>query len=267
MKFVERRIADERVVRLIRKWLTAGVWENGRVTWTEEGTPQGAAISPLLANVYLHYVFDDWAQAWRSTQAHGDVVAVRFADDFIVGFQHKTDAERFRAELVERFRQFGLALHPDKTRLIEFGRFADRDRSNRGDGLPESFDFLGFTHRCGKTRNGKFLVVRRTMRKRLVAKLRAVKTDLLRRLHLPLPQLGAWLRSVVQGHFRYYGVPTNSGSLTAFRFRLVALWRRVLGRRSHRGRVTWERMRRIAARWLPLPRICHPWPAERFGVP
>ena len=266
VKFVEHRIADRRVVRLIQKWLKAGVLEDGKRTWREEGTPQGASVSPLLANVYLHYVFDLWVQRWRKTQAHGDVIVVRFADDFIVGFQHRAEAERFLAELRERFAKFGLELHPEKTRLLEFGPYAAERRRRAGKGKPETFDFLGFTHICGKKRNGRFTVVRQTIRKRLQAKLHEVKAELRRRLHDPISQVGTWLGQVVGGHTRYYGVPMNSPAIALFRFRVGWLWHRALARRSHTGHVSWERMRRLVERWLPPARICHPYPLRRLGV-
>src|SRR6266498_3934905 len=264
--FVEHRIGDKRVIRLIRKWLTAGVLEDG--TWTEvdQGTPQGGSLSPLLANAYLHYVFDLWVQQWRKKRAHGDVVVVRFADDFIVGFQHRTDAERFLVELKERFLKFGLELHPEKTRLLEFGRFAAENRQRRGEGKPETFNFLGFTHLCGKTRDGRFTVVRQTMRQRLQAKLKAVATELRRRLHEPIPDVGAYLRAVVRGHYQYYGVPWNTYAIRAFRHAIGRLWRQALARRSQTARVTWTRMGRLIARWLPPARVCHPYPWVRFAV-
>jgi group II intron reverse transcriptase/maturase len=256
VKFVEHRIADRRVVRLIQKWLNAGVLEDGTRTRSEQGTPQGGSASPLLANVYLHYVFDLWVQKWRRTQARGDVIVVRFADDIVAGFQHKSDAERFRAELAERFSKFGLTLHPDKTRLIEFGPFAARNRKGRGQGKPETFDFLGFTHICGKKRsNGRFTVLRQTMRTRLQAKLHEVKTELRRRMHDSVPEVGKWLKSVLVGHMRYYGVPMNSRALHLFRSQAVRLWCRTLRRRSQRSRTTWERMYRLEKRWLPPARI------------
>jgi RNA-directed DNA polymerase len=266
VKFVEHRIADQRVVRLIQKWLNAGVLEDGTRTRSEEGTPQGGSISPLLANVYLHYVFDLWVRRWRRTQAHGDVVVVRYADDIIVGFQHRVEAERFLAELRERFARFGLVLHPEKTRLLEFGSNAAESRRRVGEGKPETFDFLGFTHICGKKRNGRFTVVRQTSRKRVQAKLSEVKAELRRRLHDPIPQVGGWLRLVVGGHIRYYGVPMNSSALHMFRHQVAWLWQRALARRSHTGRVSWERMQRLFDRWLPPARICHPYPLRRLGV-
>lgn len=267
LKFVEHRIADKRVLRLLRKWLAAGVMENGSVTQGVEGTPQGATISPLLANVYLHYVFDLWAQQWRKARARGEMIVVRYADDFLVGFQHHADAERFLSELRERLRRFALELHPDKTRLLAFGRFAARQRRERGErGSPEIFHFLGFTHVCGRTRQGSFGLVRRTMASRMRAKLKEVKAKLMRRRHRPIAEQGAWLGQVVRGHFAYYAVPTNIHALKAFRAQVQRHWRFALSRRSQRGRVTWERMNRLAARWLPPVRIAHPWPSERFAV-
>jgi group II intron reverse transcriptase/maturase len=266
IRFIEHRVADRRVVRLIQKWLAAGVLEDGHTTVSEVGTVQGGSVSPLLANLYLHYVFDLWVQRWRTTQAHGDVVVVRFADDFVVGFQHRAEAERFLAELRERFARFGLTLHPEKTRLIEFGRYARPARRGRGDGKPETFNFLGFTHSCAKTRKGQFTVLRQTIRTRLQAKLSAVKAELRQRLHQPVPEQGAYLRAVVLGHNRYYGVPMNGPALHAFRAALVPLWWRVLRRRSQGNHLTWRRMGAYATRWLPTPRICHPYPRVRFAV-
>ncbi len=268
VKFVEHRVADRRVVRLIQKWLSAGVLEDGEWTRSEVGTVQGGSISPLLANIYLHYVFDLWAHRWRERQARGDVIIVRFADDFVMGFQHRQEAERFLAELRERFAKFGLALHPDKTRLIEFGRFADRDRRGRGDGKPASFNFLGFTHICGKTRAGKFALRRQTMRTRLQAKLKELYEELQRRRHRPIREQGAYVQAVVRGHVRYYGVPCNGPALSAFRAAVAWLWRKALRRRSQRARrrLTWDRMKRYLTRWLPPARICHPWPSQRLTV-
>jgi len=266
VKFVEHRIADRRVVRLIQKWLNAGVLEDGTRTRSEEGTPQGGSASPLLANIYLHYVFDLWVQWWRTTQARGDMIVVRYADDFIVGSQHRSEAERFLAELRERFRKFSLELHPDKTRLLEFGPFAAENHRRSGRGKPETFNFLGFTHICGKKRNGRFTVLRQTRRDRLQAKLNEVKAELRRRWHDPIPAVGQWLRSVVGGHIRYYGVPMNSQALSVFRYRVGWLWQRALSRRSQTGRVSWERMRRLIDQWLPPARVCHPYPLRRVGV-
>jgi RNA-directed DNA polymerase len=267
VKFVEHRIADRRVVRLIQKWLSAGVLEEGKHLRVEEGTPQGGSASPLLANIYLHYVFDLWVQAWRRKRAHGDVIVVRFADDIVLGFQVKSDAEQFWAELTKRFRKFALELHPEKTRLLEFGPFAVANRKRRREGKPETFNFLGFTHICGKKRsNGMFTVVRQTIRKRLQAKLSEVKTELRRRLHHPVPEVGQWLRSVVSGHFRYFGVPMNAPALHIFRLQIGWLWHRALSRRSQNGRILWDRMRRLINRWLPAVRVYHPYPLRRMGV-
>jgi RNA-directed DNA polymerase len=267
VKFLEHRIADRRVVRLIQKWLNAGVLEDGKRMQVEEGTPQGGSISPLMANLYLHYVFDLWVQAWRRKQARGEMIVVRFADDIVLGFQYPSEAERLRQELAERLGKFGLELHPEKTRLLEFGPFAAENRKRRGQGKPETFDFLGFTHICvTKRSNGRFTVQRQTIRKRLQAKLGEVKAELRRRMHDPIPEVGRWLNAVVRGHIRYYGVPTNSAALNLFRFQAGWLWHRVLSRRSQNGRVTWDRMRRLIARWLPPARICHPYPLQRLGV-
>ena len=266
LKFVEHRIADQRVQRHIRKWLNAGVMEDGKRTRVEKGTPQGGSISPLLANVYLHYVFDLWAHQWRQRQARGDVVIVRYADDFTVGFQYRNEAERFLAELRQRFRKFSLELHPTKTRLMEFGRYAARNRQVRGEGKPESFDFLGFTHSCDKTRNGKFIVLRQTMRKRMRAKLREIKLELRRRMHHPIPEVGQWLRSVLTGHFRYFAVPRNQRKLSAFKYQVYCLWFRTLRRRSQRHRISGDRMNRLTARWFPPDRVLHPYPEQRLRV-
>jgi len=265
VKFIEHRIGDRRVVRLIQKWLKAGVLEGGKRTTSEMGTPQGGSISPLLANIYLHYVFDLWAHRWRRKQARGDVVIVRYADDFVVGFEHRQEAERFLTELRERFTKFGLELHPDKTRLIEFGRYAEKNRRDRGDGKPETFDFLGFTHICGKTRKGWFTVLRQTMRKRWQTKLKEVKAELQRRMHWPIPEQGAYLRSVVAGHIRYYGVPMNGAAIGAFWMAVGRLWWRALRRRSQKGRrLKGDRMGLYIQRWLPPARICHPYPHVRL---
>jgi len=267
VRFIEHRIADRRVVRLIQKWLNAGVLEDGKRIRKEEGTPQGGSASPLLANIYLHYVFDLWAQAWRRKQAHGDMIVVRYADDIVAGFQSEADAKQFLAELTERFRKFSLELHSDKTRLLEFGPFAARNRKRRGEGKPETFDFLGFTHICGKKRsNGYFTVLRQTIRKRLQAKLNSVKAELRQRMHAPVQDTGKWLRSVVSGHIRYYGVPMNSHALKTFRFKVGWLWHRALSRRSQNGRVPWDRMRRLIDRWIPPVRVYHPFPLRRMGV-
>ena len=267
IKFLQHRIADRRVLRLIRKWLNAGVLEDGKRTFSKTGTVQGGSISPLLANVYLHYVFDLWTQQWRNRQAKGDVIVVRYADDFLVGFQSKTEAEAFLVALRERLTRFGLELHPDKTRLIEFGPFADHNRRGRGQGKPETFNFLGFTHICSRKRsNGRFTVLRQTQRSRLQGKLAEVKAELKRRMHDPVPELGQWLGSVLRGHLQYYGVPMNAPALNLFRFQVARLWHRTLCRRSQKGRVLWERMNRLIQRYLPPARICHPYPLRRMGV-
>ncbi|MDA8285246.1 MAG: reverse transcriptase domain-containing protein [Actinomycetota bacterium] len=265
-KFLGHRIADKRVLRLIRKWLNAGVIEDGSWSETPEGSPQGASASPLLANVYLHYVFDRWARRWRRQHAHGDVIIVRFADDLVAGFEHREDAQRFLADLRERFAKFGLELHPEKTRLIEFGRFAAQRRRARGLGKPETFDYLGFTHICGKTREGRFKLKRITISKRLRAKLAEVKDQLKRRRHQPIPEQGRWLASVVRGHLAYYAVPGNSRALRAFRDQATRHWFKALRRRSQRHRLDWETMHRLAARWLPPVRIVHPYPGVRFDA-
>jgi group II intron reverse transcriptase/maturase len=267
VKFIEHRIGDRRIVRLIQKWLNAGVLEEGKRIQSETGTVQGGSISPLLANVYLHYVFDLWGQRWRNTQARGEVIVVRYADDFIVGFQHKEEAERFIKDLRERFAKFGLELHSEKTRLIEFGPWAAENRRRKGQGKPQTFDFLGFTHICGRKRsNGYFTVVRQSMRKRLQAKLAEVKAELRRRMCRPVPEVGHWLSTVLTGHYRYYGVPMNTRALGLFRHRVGWLWRRSLSRRSQRGRMSWQRMARLIDRYLPKPRIYHDYPLRRLGV-
>jgi group II intron reverse transcriptase/maturase len=265
VKFVEHRVGDRRIVRLIQKWLAAGVLEDGTWTRSEVGAVQGGSISPLLSNIYLHYVFDLWVQRWRK-RTLGDVIVVRYADDFIVGFQHRQEAERFLTELRERFAKFGLTLHPEKTRLIEFGRFAARNRRDRGDGKPESFNFLGLTHMCGETRRGNFTVRRQTMRTRWQAKLKELKEQLLRRRHDPIPEQGAYIGAVVRGHVRYYGVPWNSAAIGAFRMAAGRLWHRALQRRSQKARLSWARMTRYVDRWLPPASICHPFPSVRFAV-
>ncbi len=267
IKFLEHRIADQRVLRLIRKWLNAGVLQEGQWRCSEEGTPQGGSASPLLANIYLHYVFDLWVQHWRKTKAKGDMIVVRWADDFVVGFQHQSDAARFHRELAERFAKFQLKLHPEKTRVIEFGRYAAERRKRRGQGKPETFNFLGFTHICGKKRsNGMFTVWRRTMSKRKRAKLKAVKMELRKRMHQPVAEVGKWLRSVVEGHNRYYGVPSNLPSLGSFRYHVGRYWYRTLRRRSQKTRLTWERQLRLFDRWLPWPKLHHSYPSRHLGV-
>ena len=266
IRFVEQRVGDPRIIRLIRKWLKAGVLEDGVVNVSDRGTGQGAVISPLLANIYLHYVLDLWAESWRRHEATGDMIIVRYADDFIVGFQHENDARRFLDEMRERLLQHALTLHPDKTRLIEFGRFAAANRKQRGLGKPETFNFLGFTFICGKSRRGKFLIKRKTRRDRMRAKLKMITEDLRRRMHWPVPELGKWLGLVVKGYFNYHAVPTNYRALVRFRDEVTRRWQRALRRRSDRATVTWARIRKLADEWLPQPRIRHPWPAQRFAV-
>lgn len=266
MKFLEHRIGDRRVLRLIQKWLRAGVIEDGKWSETPEGTPQGGSASPLLANVYLHYVLDWWTQAWRRRYARGDMIIVRWADDFVVGFQHRGDARQFLRDLRERFAKFSLELHADKTRLIEFGRFAATNRAERGLGKPETFDFLGFTHICGKGRSGSFWLRRTTIKKRMRAKLAEVKDQLKRRRHLPLPEQGRWLASVLRGHLAYYAVPGNFTAISAFRVQATRHWLKALRRRSQRHRLNWERMGRLTQRYLPPARILHPYPEARFAA-
>ena len=265
-RFLEHRIADKRILRLIQKWMAAGVIEDGAWTESLEGVPQGASASPLLANVYLHYVFDLWAHRWRIRHARGDVVIVRFADDAVVGFEYRQDAERFWADLRERLAKFSLELNADKTRLIRFGRFAAQQRKERGLGKPETFQFLGFTHICGRTKAGRFKLTRITDKKRMRTKLSKVKAELIRRRHLPIPDQGRWLASVLRGHCNYYAVPDNSKAIDAFRFRIIGHWLAALRRRSQRTRLTWKRMYRLAERWLPRVRILHPWPNDRFDA-
>jgi group II intron reverse transcriptase/maturase len=266
IRFVEHRVADPRMLRLIQKWLKAGVMEEGRWSEPKTGTPQGSVISPLLANVYLHYSFDLWVNVWRKKWAQGEVVVIRYADDSIVGFQYQADADRFLENLRERLAKFGLELHPDKTRRIEFGRFAEQNRRRRGEGKPETFDFLGFTHISGKNSLGRFMVRRKTIRKRMRAKLRQIKQQLRTRRHDPVPQTGRWLQSVVQGHFNYYAVPGNLKSLGVFRDRVLALWWRTLRCRSQKRRISWTRTLALAQRWLPQPSMLHPFPDARFAA-
>ena len=267
LKFLEHRIADRRILRLIRKWLKAGVSEDGQWSRTTVGTPQGSVISPMLANVFLHYVLDLWANQWRERHARGSVIIVRYADDFVMGFQSQVDAERFLRELKQRLEQFGLQLHPEKTRLIEFGRFAAQRREQRGEGKPETFDFLGFTHICGTTRKGMFIVKRKSIAKRMRAALQKIKMQLKQRMHDAVAEVGGWLRSVVRGWFNYHAVPGNINCLDEFHTQVQRLWRRVLRRRSQKGRVwTWERIRRLTRRWLPYAQILHPYPDQRLIV-
>jgi group II intron reverse transcriptase/maturase len=266
IRFVEHRIADPRIIRLIQKWLKAGVLEDGVVTVSEKGTGQGSVISPLLANVYLHYVFDLWAERWRRHEATGGMMIVRYADDIVVGFAHEVDARRFWDAMRKRFEEFALSLHPEKTRLIEFGRQAADRRGQRGLGRPETFNFLGFTHICGRSRHGKFLLKRKSRRDRMRGKLKEIKEEMRQRMHQPIPEQGRWLAQVVRGYFAYHAVPTNSASIGAFRHHVVNLWRCSLSRRSQHGGITWQRIKRIADAWLPQPKILLPWPQQRFAV-
>lgn len=266
MELIELRVADPRILRLIRKWLRAGVTEDGRWTRTTVGTPQGAVISPLLANIYLHYVLDTWVFKWRRTEAKGDVIIVRYADDFVAGFQERKEAEQFWKLLKERLEEYGLTLHPTKTRLIEFGRFAEERRRTRGEGKPETFNFLGFTHSCGKTREGRFIIKRQTMKKRMRAKLQAIKEELRKRKHHTIPETGRWLRGVVQGYLNYHAVPGNSRTLGAFCREVQRHWLAALRDRSQKHRMTWKRFGKIAENWIPRPRILHPYPDARLLV-
>jgi len=265
LKFIEHRVADRRIARLIRKWLKAGVSEDGQWSETDRGTPQGAVASPLIANVYLHYVFDLWADVWRRIEAKGDVIIIRYADDLVLGFQQRADAVRFLEAFKERLAKFGLELHPDKTRLIEFGRYAARERKRRGEGKPETFNFLGFTHFCGQRHKTEtFTVWRITAKKRMVAKLKAIKSELQRRKHDRTSQVGVWLRSVVTGYYQYHAVPGNIDQLRIFRTRVNRLWHAVLVRRSQRARKKWEKFAPVFNRWVPPPRVLHPYPDSRF---
>ena len=266
VRFVEHRIGDMRIIRLIQKWLKAGVLEHGVVTVSEKGTGQGSVISPLLANVYLHYVFDLWAERWRRHEATGDMILVRYADDIVVGFEHEADARRFWDDMRKRFEEFSLSLNPDKTRLIEFGRFAAERRAHRGLGKPETFNFLGFTFICERNSRGQFLVKRTTRRDRMRATLRRIKEELRRRMHEPIPEQGAWLKQVVRGFFAYHAVPTNGSALGAFYYYVKRIWLRTLRRRSQKDSFSWQRMHGLAADWLPQPRILHPYPDKRFAV-
>lgn len=266
VRFLEHRIGDERVIRLVRKWLKAGVLEDGNWSVSEKGTPQGAVASPLLANVYLHYVFDLWAQQWRRREATGNVIVVRYADDIVAGFEHEADARRFWDAMRQRLEQFALELHGEKTQLLEFGRHAAARRKHNGLGKPETFSFLGFTFICGRSRRGAFQLQRKTRGDRMRAKLREVKEELRSRMHHAIPEQGRWLRAVVTGFFAYHAVPTNARALGAFRHYVSDLWRRTLRRRSQKDHMTWQRMTKLADAWLPPPRILHPWPDQRFAV-
>jgi group II intron reverse transcriptase/maturase len=264
MEMVGYQIGDQRVLRHIKKWLNAGVLENEKKWIQEYGTPQGGSISPLLANVYLHFAFDQWVEEWRRTSARGEVYVARYADDFVVCFRYQEDARRFLDQLKERLKRFHLELHPDKTRLLEFGRFAGENRRRRGEGRPKTFDFLGLTHYCAKTRTGRFRMGRKTQRKKAVAKLKELKEELRERMHDPVAKTGAWLGRVLRGYYGYYGVPGNTRAMNAFRNALSRLWYTTLRRRSQKSRLVWSRMNGILKRWLPYPKITHPWPAQRF---
>ena len=265
-RFVEHRIGDPRIIRLIQKWMEAGVLEDGEFKASERGTGQGSVISPLLANIYLHYAFDLWANRWRQREATGDMIILRYADDTVVGFEHEADARRFLDMMRARLEEFALSLHPEKTRLIEFGRQAAADREQRGLGKPETFNFLGFTFICSKSRKGRFQIIRKTRRDRMMAKLLELKEEMRRRMHWPISEQGEWLKQVVGGFFNYHAVPTNSRALAAFRHHVRVLWGRTLRRRSQKDRTTWDRIAKLAEEWLPKPRILHPWPNVRFAV-
>ena len=266
IRFVEHRVGDQRIIRLIHKWLKAGVLEEEAVKVSEQGTAQGAVISPLLANIYLHYALDLWAERYRRREATGDMIIVRYADDFIVGFEHENEARHFLEELRKRLAEFALSLHPEKTRLIEFGRDAEDNRKRRGLGKPETFNFLGFTFICGRSRRGKFQIRRKSRRDRMRAKLQAVKQELRRRMHQPVLEQGKWVRQVITGYFNYYAVPTNSRALATFRYFVTEHWRRTLRRRSQTDGMTWQQITRLVSDWLPKPHILHPWPQARFAV-
>lgn len=263
-RFIEHRIADRRIIRLIQKWLSAGVLHEGKKTVGRLGSPQGATVSPLLANIFLHYVFDLWVEQWRRRHARGDVIVVRYADDMILGFQYKSDAEQFRIKLGKRLLKFGLELHPDKTRLLRFGRFASRDAVKAGERGPGTFDFLGFTHICASPKTGRFRIIRRTSKARMRATLKSLRGRLMRNRHWPIPKQGVWLSRVLRGYFQYHAIPTNGRRLCAFRTQVIRSWLHALRRRSQRHRMTWDRVNTLATRWLPPVRICHPWPNDRF---
>jgi group II intron reverse transcriptase/maturase len=266
VRFVEHRVGDKRIIRLIQKWLQAGILEDGVVTVSDRGTGQGSVASPLLANIYLHYVFDLWAERWRRHEATGDMIIVRYADDLVLGFQHENDARRFLDAMRERFEKFALQLHPDKTRLLEFGRFAAADREKRGLGKPETFNFLGFTFICGRSRRGSFQLKRKSRRDRVKAKLKEIKEELRRRMHQPIPEQGTWLAQVVRGFFAYYAVPTNFAALAKFRHQIMWFWLRTLRRRSQKDHTPWTRIAKLANDFLPRPKILHPWPEVRFAA-
>lgn len=266
MKFLEHRIADRRMLRLIEKWLKAGAIEEGRRVASERGTPQGAVISPLLGNIYLHYVWDLWAHQWRKLHAQGQVIMVRYADDSIVGFADRADAQRFLAEMRERLGKFGLTLNSEKTRLIEFGRNATKRRQARGEGKPETFDFLGFTHICSTSRKGRFMIKRLTMKKRMRATLAAIRENLKRRRHEPVPQTGQWLNRVLRGYYQYHAIPGNLRRLGGFRADVARAWMQSLRRRSQRHAMNWRRMRILIRVHLPSCTLVHAYPSQRLRV-
>jgi hypothetical protein len=266
MRFLEHRIADRRLLRLIRKWLTAGVVEDGRRTLTQVGTPQGAVISPLLANIYLHYVFDLWSHRWRRRETDGDVIVVRYADDSVVGFEQRRDALAFLDDLRARLAKFGLSLNEEKTRVLEFGRYAAERRARRGQPRPETFDFLGFTHVCAKSRDTRRFTVRRlTSAKRMRATLKAIRDNLIQRRHAPVSTTGRWLHRVVEGYLNHHAVPGNLKRLGMFRAEVCRAWLRALRRRSQRTRMTWDRFRLLVAQYIPKVRVRHPYPNQRFA--
>jgi len=266
LKFVEHRISDKRVLRHIQKWLNAGVFEDGDIHVAEYGTPQGGSISPLLANVYLHYAFDNWAQIWQRKEATGNMLITRFADDIVLCFEHREDAERFLTDMQKRMSKFHLELNMEKTQLLEFGRKSPQAQGERGGGVPQTFDFLGFTHYCSRTRGGRFVVKRQTARKKMRAKLEELRKELRKRMHDPVPEVGRWLGSMLKGHYQYYGVPFNSPKLGAFRHHVLCAWKQTLARRSQKAKDTWDFANYLAERYLPMPRIAHPYPEQRVGV-
>ena len=265
MKFISHRIADNRMLRLINKWLKAGVMEDGKWSTSEFSTPQGASISPLLSNIYLHYAFDQWVHQWREKSAKGDVIVTRWADDFVIGLQYKGEAEQISKALSERLNKFSLSLHPDKTQLIRFGRFAKRDaKLIDGQSKPKTFNFLGMTHICGQTKDGKYRIHRKTIRKRLTEKLKTVKAELTKRMHAPIKEQGEWIKTVVRGYFNYHAIPGNMHALETFKTQITRMWYRLLRRRSQKSKLNWEKMNILVQKWIPKPKILHPWPEERL---
>jgi len=266
LTFLRQRIADKRVLRHIQKWLKAGVFEDDDIQVTEYGTPQGGSISPLLGNIYLHYAFDNWAIQWKRKETIGDMLAVRFADDIVMSFEYREDAERFLAALQERMQRFHLELNMEKTQLIEFGRNSPQAGGIRVKGQPQTFDFLGFTHYCGRTKAGRFVVKRQTAHKKMRAKLQELRKELRRRMHDPVPEVGRWLGSVLTGHYKYYAVPFNRPKLSAFRHHVLCMWKRIMARRSQKSKDIWDRADYLGKRYLPLPKISHPYPSQRIRV-